>query len=371
MKTTDAFYMNFSGTNYQVGEQLAAWVSTLPEIINKLLLPPDTFPQDKLLEIMNLFNQYCPGVNEEIEGFADKLGIAPGQVLFYAMSYLERGCSLMASLPEINEDGHTLMACTFDFNDEMEDLCLTSTRVNGRYAHTSTLGNIFGRTNGMNEHGLAVCQSSNGMPVGNFEGGLKAAVSGLTFWSIIRSLLENCKNIEQALVSLKEMPIGYNLNLLLADSTGKIALFECLNGSKSSKTVTAADKDAYICATNHTVLPELISQEKVRLENSVHRYSLIQSTFSGNEKMTKEKIRTLLTKNYPDGLCCHYYQGFFGLLHAVIFDIEDRTVEIVFGSPQNNPWRKFQINQFCENRVFHSVLPYEEVPEGFYTMINL
>jgi hypothetical protein len=63
-------------------------------------------------------------MNEEIDGFSSKFGIKSEQVLFYAMSYLEYGCSLMASLPEKMQSGHTRMACRFDFNDDIEDLCL-------------------------------------------------------------------------------------------------------------------------------------------------------------------------------------------------------------------------------------------------------
>jgi hypothetical protein len=148
---------------------------------------------------------------------------------------------------------------------------LADTQVNGNFAHIGTLGNVLGRKNGMNEKGLAVCQSSNGMPAGNFEGGLQAAVSGLTFWCVVRSLLENCATIEQTLVRMKEMPIGYNLNLILADAAGTIALFEIINGSKALKKVTASDRKPYLRATNHTVLPELVPQEKICLENSVNR----------------------------------------------------------------------------------------------------
>lgn len=369
MKKTKAYYRNLNGTNYEIGQSLAQWMQSRPGMLDKLLLPPGAYPQQKLDAATRLLEEYCPGTNEEIKGFSDQLGIPPAQVLYYAMSYVEHGCSLMASLPEKNVEGHSLLACTYDFSDEMEDLCLTSTKVDGKYAHISTLGNTFGRTNGMNEHGLAICQSSNGIPVGNFEGAAKAEVTGLMFWTVIRSLLENCRDINESLVCLEKMPLAFNLNLMMADASGKIALFQCLNGHKAQKVLSPGDAETHLSATNHTVLPELTGLEKERIESSLIRRERIENTFEANRIVSKENIRELITTGFPDGLCCHYYEGFFGLLHAVIFDVEHKTLEIVFGSPQNNPWRGFKIADACEDRTFDAILPYEDAPASFYTMI--
>lgn len=370
MKKTTASYRNLHGTSYEIGQSLAQWLQSRPGALDQLLLPPGAGPLRNLHTVTDLMDRHCPGVNEEISGFAHQLGILPKQVLHYAMSYVEHGCSLMAALPEKTAEGRSLMACTYDFNDSMEDLCLTSTKVKGKYAHVSTLGNVFGRTNGMNEHGLAVCQSCNGIPVGNFEGASKAGASGLMFWTVIRSLLENCRDIGEALMRLSEMPIGFNLNLMLADTSGKISLFQCMNGHKAHETLSPGDAGSHLTATNHTVLPELAGLEQQRLENSVIRRSLIQNTFDANEFVSKETIRELITTGYPHGLCCHYYEGFFGLLHAVIYDVQQRTLEIVFGSPQNNPWRSFEMAAACEDRDFETVLPYEDAPASFYRMVG-
>ncbi|GMQ56246.1 hypothetical protein AN1V17_06390 [Vallitalea sediminicola] len=58
----------------------------------------------------------------------------------------------------------------------------------------------FGRSEGINECGLMVGQTSCGMPVGNMEMMRKPAISGLQFWAVIRSLLENCKDVDEALI---------------------------------------------------------------------------------------------------------------------------------------------------------------------------
>ena len=368
MNQTTAKYLNLSGTPYEVGEQLANWVKTSPELLQKVLLP-NSLPEASLDEINVLLDSQCEGVREEIKGFAETLQIELGQVMYYAMTYLERGCSLMGCTPQKSMDGHTLLAFTFDFNDKLEDIALFDTAINGKYRHTGSVSNLFGRSNGMNEHGLSICQASNGMPVGNFEGGLKSAVTGLHFWAIIRNLLETCKTVTEALSVLDETPIGYNMNLMLADSTGTITLFETLAGKKAYKTILKSDEKGYLCATNHTVLYDLQKYETGKLKNSVHRLDLISKLFETNDKVSKSDMQKLITMAYPEGLCCHYYQGFFGLLNTAVFDITEKSIEISFGSPQRNPWRKFMVGQNYSDNSFDVILPYEAPPEGFYDII--
>ncbi|NSB35632.1 putative choloylglycine hydrolase [Clostridium beijerinckii] len=144
-------------------------------LMKKIILPPNAYPQSKLKEIFTLLDRYCSGVNEEIEGFVDTVGISKEQAIFYAMTYLERGCSLMSAVPNKIENGHTLMARNYDFNDEMEEMCFAYTAIRGKYRYIGSTLNLFGRCDGMNEYGLAACKASNGLPVGNFEGDRKLA----------------------------------------------------------------------------------------------------------------------------------------------------------------------------------------------------
>jgi len=133
MKQVKTSLKNFQGSNYEVGTQIGRWILSNPDLLQKVLLPPKAYPKNKLDEIMSLLDQYCNGINEEIKGFSDVLGVEYGQAIFYAMTYLERGCSLMAALPSKTENGHTLMARNYDFNDEMEEMCFAYTAIEGKY----------------------------------------------------------------------------------------------------------------------------------------------------------------------------------------------------------------------------------------------
>ena len=158
------------------------------------------------------FRRWCPGLTQELAGFADALGCAPEQVLYYGMTWLTPRCSHLALLPSMTASGHPMAARNYEFNDEAEDFTVIKTRITGKYTHigTSVLG--IGRDDGINEMGLTVTVSSSGFPVGPLPEMRRPAVAGLQFWAVVRTLLENCRDVKEALSMLKDMPVAYNLH---------------------------------------------------------------------------------------------------------------------------------------------------------------
>ena len=368
MKQVKMTLKNLVGTNYQVGEQLGQWLLSRPDLLQRSILPPGAYPQNKLREIERLLDQYCGGVNEEIAGFADTVHISREQAVFYAATYLERGCSLMAALPGKTENGHTLMARNYDFNDDLEEMCFAYTAIEGKHRYIGSTLDLFGRCDGMNEHGLAVCIACNGLPVGNFEGGQKPGVTGFTFWVVVRSVLEQCKTVEEAIMWAMEAPIGFNINRMLADSLGKIALMQCIDGHKAYRILEDGASPNYCSATNHAVLPEIKPYEKLLLGNSVKRRERIEKLFAEQDKVSAEDLKGLLSAAYPQGLCCHYYPEFFGTLRSMLFDTTERTIDMTFGSPRANAWRRFAV-QPLEEQEFLINLPCEKAAKEFYTIL--
>lgn len=365
MKETKITLKNFIGTSYEVGVQIGNWILTNPVLLQKILLPPNVYPEDKFDEIFDLLDIYCGGVNDEIKGFSDTLGVSVSQTIYYAMSYLERGCSLMAALPSKTINGHTIMARNYDFNDEMEEMCFAYTAINGKYRHISSTLNLFGRCDGMNEHGLAVCKASNGLPIGNFEGGAKASVTGFSFWVVIRSLLENCKNVEEAVEWTMKAPIGYNMNLMLSDKNNNIALLQCVDGHKAYKILDEQSTENYLSTTNHVLFDELKPFERMLIDNSVIRNNEIVKMFENTPKVGVKDFKNILSTSYPTGLCCHYYQEFFGTLRSMIFDLTEQKIEMTFGSPQVNSWQSFFVEPL-EEKELTVLLPQEKTEEMFY-----
>lgn len=365
MEKTNVYLKNFVGTSYEVGVQTGRWLLAAPGLLQRALLPPAAFPREKLERILALLDEYCPGVNDEIRGFADTVGVGAEQVVFYAMTYLERGCSLMAALPSRTENSHTVMARNYDFHDQMEEMCFAYTDIPGKYRYIGSTLHLFGRGDGMNEHGLAVCQAGNGLPVGNFEGAQRPGVTGFQLWIVVRSILENCKNVDEAVAWAMGAPIGFNINLMLADSSDQIALFQCMDGHKAYEILGSGSKKAFLSCTNHTLFEEIKPYEKMVIENSVIRNQIILDLFETDRRISKHEMKEVLSTSYPKGLCCHYYKEFFGTLRSMVFDVTDKTIEITFGSPQANPWLTFPVEPF-ETREMQALLPQETAGPDFY-----
>ena len=81
MEKTNVFLKNFSGTSYEVGTQIGNWILSAPDLLQKALLPPNTYPRDKYAQITALLDTYCPGINEEIRGFSDTVGVRGEQII--------------------------------------------------------------------------------------------------------------------------------------------------------------------------------------------------------------------------------------------------------------------------------------------------
>lgn len=368
MKNYKACHYELKGSSYEVGKSIGAMclnIGTAKCQIDKI----NRFTKEESKQILSLFHQYCPGINEEISGFADALAIDDMQVVYYFMTYLKPGCSQLAVLPSKTKDGHILLARNYEFNDKMEDFALCTTKIDGKYAHIGSSVMQFGRNEGMNEHGLCVSQSSAGFPVtSNLENSRKPAIVGLQFWAVIRTLLENCKDVKEAVELAINLPIAYNINLLLGDKSGNAALLETLDGRKAVKYINSETEEQFICSTNHVHLEELIPYEPKSMHNSIIRYRLIHEYLGNKNEITKEDLKKLLSNKYPKGLCCHQYNDFFGTLRGMVFDPNNGIVDVCFGSTALNDWHTFKISNPEKYQEFVASIQYEETPINFYNM---
>ncbi|MCB2357191.1 hypothetical protein [Clostridium estertheticum] len=106
------------------------------------------------------------------------------------------------------------------------------------------------------------------------------------------------------------------------------------------------------------------------IKNSELRNDVIVKTFEAKKKLSCNDLKGLLSTSYPQGLCCHYYEEFFGTLRSMIFDVTDGTIEMTFGSPQSNEWRTFTIKS-NEEQEYMVKLPYERADKAFYDITYL
>ncbi len=345
------------GTSYEAGKQQGERIKAIPGLAAFLTSPfPDHAPlgAEEATEIMKFFDRHCPGVNEEIQGLADSLGAAPEQVVYYAITYTPQGkCSHFAVLPPVTANGHIYVGRSYEFNHSMTDMRLVTTRITGQAAHIGFSDVIFGRDDGLNQHGLCATISA-GAPGAPVEPG------GCTFWPVVRTVLDRCKTVDEALEVVESIPISFNFNLLLVDRTGQAARVEIACSHRAVKRIDLNGPESFLIATNHYNLPEMRPYDLGRFANSVRRYRVIEERLrSSAPQISVETLRSILSDPIPRGTCAHYYTEYMGTLWTAIFDVTQGTVEVCFGSPQCNPWHAFDMHGASGSTQYAVKLPDE------------
>lgn len=340
MNTHIGKFTYLKGSSYEVGKQQALEYYENAHA-KEIFFGEQSDSDKKYLKMRSQIEEYCPGLNEELEGFAEGFGYKPNQLKFYNDAWLiPGGCSLGALLPSKMVDGKTYVLRTYDLSPDISDMRLCVTKVDGRYTHAGFSVSTFGRSEGLNEKGLCVAFASCGMPIGKHPGMREPVVTGLQFMVVVRAILETCKNIEEAIYVVKNMPVGTNMNLLLADANGQAALVGTYDGVKVIK---KAEQD-YLIATNHGLFPEIENLELGKLEQSQLRYNILENKFSTDGKIAACEIKELLSTEFPKGISIHNYKENFGTVHSVLFNLTDSQLEFSFGSPLHNKLYKINVN---------------------------
>ncbi|EVT90881.1 choloylglycine hydrolase [Bacillus anthracis] len=358
MYQVKGYFSSLKGSHYEIGKQQGEFVKQHPYLIPQFIQKENLISHQHWTESRNILHNYCPGINEEIEGFCEVLKIPSENMMYYYQTLLKAGCSHCAVLPKKTDLKHTYVLRNYDLSPVIDEMLFCSTYVEGAYAHSGFSTQYFGRTEGVNEHGLSVTFSACGQPVGNIAGLRKPAVSGLQCFAVIRVLLEKCKNVQEAKSLIEEIPIASNMNLIVADPLDAVCI-EIFDGYKSIITTVEESQD-FIVSTNHAISLPIQKLNSRRLEQSTNRYHTLYEHLNRNEQVSIESLKRLVQIEYPAGLTVHNYEEWFGTLHSVLFDLHECTMNICFGSPLFNDWYSLEVG---------GSLPFSEVNVNFENKI--
>lgn len=345
MKTVYTHSIELTGTHYEAGYRLGAQIASVPQLKECYTAGFPGFGPDEAKKAAALFSMWCPGINEELEGAADALGTSPRNLIYCAMTWLHPGCSHMALLPSMTESGHPLVARSYEFNDTLEDFNVIRTSIQGAYTHIGTGICGLGRDDGVNEMGLAVTMSSSGFPVGADKNMRGPAIIGLQYWAVIRTLLDTCRDVNECLDRLKDMPIAYNMNLILTDKSGHAVLYETLDGRKAYQSIDPSTAEQYLYAANHPLLDGLIPFEPMAMDNSLRRCESMKAFLEQKKGgYTTDDLKKMLLTPYPAGLSCPYYTDFFGTTKSMVIDPAAGTLDLCWGGREENGWLHFSVD---------------------------
>ena len=374
-ETKQVVFQHFAleGSAYEVGRQQGEIINQILPLKQWFCSGTNTLSTQELAELRQQIETFCPGLLDEIQGCADSLEVPAEQIVYLFESYLRIShCSHFTVLPSNTANGHLLVGRSYEFNDAMDDLSFFTTRISGKYAHIGSPGLWLGRNDGMNEHGLSVTMSAGGIPVGRREGMTPPVQTGFMFWALVRTLLEQCRTVDEALALIEKFPCTGNPILLLADRQGQAAVVEIWGPQHAVRRIDATSAEQFLWATNHFTLPEIIPNAPYMMKHSSVRYDAIRARLQqATPHIGLETVRELLSDPYPDGLCAHYYEEFFGTLHSIVFDVTAGTAEVCFGSPCVNPWHHFAMEHSAANEPYTVTLPIEHPSPDFWERIPL
>jgi predicted choloylglycine hydrolase len=358
----DFQYIVLEGSAYDVGRQEAEIVKKenpgLANWFTSAKTDPGKMGFSSFEELQAFYEQYCPGITDEILGLAAGLGVDPDKLQIYSPPIYQPGnCSQMSVTSSATDNNHVYVGRSYEFNHNANDLRLCAVRIRGKIKHIGFTELLLGRDDGMNDHGLCVTFSGGG----TFKKEPKKR--GLNFFLLIRTLLDNCRTVAEAVEHLKKTPVGGFWNFLITDRDDSAALMQYFDGEYSTKQIDRRSTEQYLFSTNHYVLPEMLKYQEYAgdwiLKNSKKRYQLINDTLSkATPNISKEDIRNLLSKEIYDGLCGHYYTDYFGTLFSMVYDLTDLKTDICFGAPTHNKWHtKFALDDPTGVKHFPAVFP--------------
>ena len=263
------------GTAYEVGrkqgeilkndeETRARIESTIASFLSQLGVSKNGKPDLKTMgfrdfrELQSFFEEHCPGLNDEMQGFADSLGVEIGDVPFYgAIYHAPKNCSQVAVLSSVTNDKHAYVGRSYEWTHTEEDLRLCTTRVTGKAKHIGFSIFLFGRADGLNEHGVSVTFTGAGIF------GVSLKQQGFQNYLVIRSILDNCESVDDAIELVQKLPISGFFNLLIADRSNNAALVEFADGTRAIKRINNDTEDGCLFSTNHYTLPGTMKSNKL------------------------------------------------------------------------------------------------------------
>jgi predicted choloylglycine hydrolase len=350
------------GTSYKVGQQLGEILKKHnPETVKWFVsakVEPEKLGFNNFEDLQAFYEEYCPGIYDEILGLADCFGAKLSNLQVYNLPVPQRSnCSQFTVLSSVTNNKHVYVGRSYEYNQQINDFRLCTVRIKGKVKHIGFMENLLGRDDGMNEFGLCVTFSGGG----TFK--KEPTKVGFPFFLVVRTLLDNCKTVVEAVKYLEKMPVYGFWNFLLTDKSNNAALMQYFDGEYGIKQINKGSSEQYLYSTNHYVLPDMVKYQKYAgdwiLRNSKKRYELIENVLSyAAPKVSKENIKNLLSKELYSGVCGHYYTDYFGTLFSVIYDLTDLKAEVCFGAPTHNKWQKpFSLKDPVGVKPYLAILP--------------
>lgn len=256
-------------------------------------------------------------------------------------------CTSIAISAAASADGHTRVAQNWDWHPSLVGTLVLwlVRRDDGPGVLTLTEAGIVGKI-GINDAGLAMCIN---LLLSDSDSGGPAAPMHI----ILRRVLEECHNVDEAIALLGNTPRCTSCNHMLADRSGAIADVEATPAGQW----VHRPEHGILTHTNHCTNPVLAAQDRYvraypetrerdgRIQALAHSYPLAESD-----------LRAMLADHTtsPNSICLHNDAEWAFIeqgesIASIIIDVTGGTLDVADGPPCGHGYQRYSLAQFPMN----------------------
>ncbi|MBY7143941.1 peptidase C45 [Virgibacillus sp. NKC19-3] len=302
MKDFQISIEQYRGSSYDIGYQQGKQVDQSLINMYSNIVDVDGINLD---ELKDLYHLYAPHLLEELSGLADSMDISFNKAALFS-GYGTPEIQGMGCSSVVNDK---MLVRNYDFSPELYDSRLVFVQPKEGYASVGHSLHMLGRTEGANENGLAVAL--------HFIND-KDTQKGLTAGSVIRIVLDTCKNTDEAITMIRQLPHSWSYNFSIGDAEGHTVVVE----ESPFDIKVRRDNDILFC-TNHFQKQEMNNLNRENLEGTQGRLDYLSQSnlrkLNGQEAFNR--FRDATTPLYNEA-----YDAFFGTMHTFAYLFEEDKI---------------------------------------------
>ena len=309
--------IQFKGNHYDFGYMQGELLKASPILYNREKQWATTRKRHFTInekEAVQLFTKFLPSMLDELQGLADALNWKMEDALRefggYYVDYAKSGCSILTGSEFIirNYDSHPAY---------YEGRYVIYQPTDTGYATIGPSMQITGRTDGMNEKGLAMGYNFINR-VGSGDGFICNMIG--------RIILETCANVEEAIALLKEIPHRTSFSYVLIDPSGETFVVEA-----SPRKVEARKSNI---STNHFEV--LTEENRYRMDDSLRRQEELESQQSNDldvytaYRLLNDKEKEIFSSKYDASAGTIHTSAYLPREMKALFAIGGNRMPVIF-----------------------------------------
>ena len=320
------YHQRFKGDHYGMGLKLG-WMLKKQYINFDKIIVLNDFHRDYGAKSLRVLTEVFPEVCDEIRGITDALSYSYQTFASWllCMACCLKGCTAFT----FKQNGRVIYGRNNDLPPELKKNSQSVLyRPDTGFAFLGNTSAMVNLEEGINEKGLAVAMLFV-LP--------KIVKPGLSSVFVVRYLLEKCASADEAIRTLRTVPIASACNILVADKTGAMAVAECIPDRMSIR--KPADGESFLIAANHFISDEM--QDQNPTDDSFHsglRYRTIYKVLKeGSAEDGVEQSKLILSGRH--GFVCQYEKALnCETIWSSVFDITGGKIYRSEGDPRRNKY---------------------------------